>query len=123
MFAAVSLKVGTDGVPALGGSIGDEQGFTSLEFNPFERSLLYKVTRRLLKVSPVIGGEAQIVGDVELRLKITTQADDEASAVAAVIAIMAAGVVILSSVWAAAGAAGLGAGVRQILIRVPVLAR
>lgn len=124
MFSAISLKVGLDGVPILGGSIGDEQGFTSLEFDPIGRALIYKVTRRLQQAFPVTGGETQVSGGVELQLKVTTQDDDQASAIAALVTIVAVGVVLFPVAEWAAGSevvGGLGAGARQLIIRLGMI--
>ena len=97
MFSAISINM-SDGIPTLGGSIGDTQGFTSLEFSPFERALIYKVRRRLQQTSQVTGGEVQISGDVELQLKVITEDDDQGSAVASLAVLLV--VQLFSSLWA-----------------------
>ncbi|MEU7821714.1 hypothetical protein [Catellatospora sp. NPDC049133] len=121
MFAAVSVRVGLDGTVQLGGSIGDEQGFTSIAFDEAERAVIYTMTRRVLRTHPVTGGAVQISGDLAIELKIITQDGSEASVVAALIAVAAVAVVLLPVAEWAAGSefvSGLGTGVRQILIRL-----
>jgi peptidoglycan hydrolase-like protein with peptidoglycan-binding domain len=121
MFAAITLRVGIDGAPIIGGSIGDEQGFTSLQFDPVERAVIYTATRNVERAQPVTGGEARVSGSVQLELKVTTTDGDSASVVAALVTVAAVGVVLFPVAEWAAGSelvSGLGAGVRELLVRL-----
>ncbi|MFD0599460.1 hypothetical protein ACFQZ4_49985 [Catellatospora coxensis] len=121
MFAAVTVRLGLDGTPQLGGSIGDEQGFNSVAVDPVERAVIYTGTRRILRTHPVTGGAVQLSGDIALELKIIMTDGEEASVVTALLALAVAAVVLLPvAAWAAGSelTSGLGAGVRQILIRL-----
>ncbi len=121
LFAAITLRVTPDGSPLISGSIGDEDGFTSVAFDPVERAVLYSATRHIFKTAPVLGGDATVSGDIQLLMKVTGNDPDEAS-VAAALVVVAAGALVLLPVaeWVAGSelASGVGAGVRELLIRL-----
>jgi hypothetical protein len=125
LFAAVSLRVGLDGTPIIGGSIGDEQSFQSVGFDPVEQAVIYTATKHVLTNHSVTGGDVEITGDIQLQLKVTAAATDEAS-VAAALAVIAIGTIVLLPVaaWAATPPveAGVGTGLSQILVRLGALA-
>jgi hypothetical protein len=122
LFAAVSLTVATDGTPVLGGSIGDDTNSESVAFDPFENAVIYTFTKQVIQNSPVTAGDVQLTGQIQLKLKVTS-GQDFAASVATLVAVAAAGVIVLAPVaaWVAAAVgseAGVGAGVRQLLIRL-----
>jgi hypothetical protein len=125
LFAAVSLRVGLDGTPIIGGSIGDEQSFQSVGFDPVEQAVIYTATKHVLTNHSVTGGDVEITGDIQLQLKVTAAATDEAS-VAAALAVIAIGTIVLLPVaaWAPTPPveAGVGTGLSQILVRLGALA-
>lgn len=125
LYEAVSLRVGLDGTPRIGGTIGDETAFLRVEFDPAERALIYTGSMRVFKSQPVTEGEAQVSGDLRVQLKIITHQDDFEASVGAAVAVLATGAVFLAPAAAWVGGAlvsGLGAGVREILVRIPVRA-
>lgn len=108
MFSSVSLSVGLDGTPVLGGSIGDGTRFQSISADPIERSVTYSAVKSIVKSQPVLGGDVQISGSVTLTLKVTAEdPDGEASVVVLLVGLVVGGHIVM----AAAGglAAGLGA--------------
>ncbi|MEV0174627.1 hypothetical protein AB0I00_26350 [Streptomyces sp. NPDC050803] len=122
LFAAVSLSTGLDGTPRLGGTIGDETAFLRVEFDPVERTVIYTGSVHVLKSHPVTAGEAQVSGDLQVQLRITTGAEDQAASVATALAVLAIGAIVLAPTAAWVGgaiASGIGAGVKEILVRVP----
>ncbi|HEV7647665.1 MAG TPA: hypothetical protein VGP26_05860 [Actinophytocola sp.] len=122
MFAAVSLRVGLDGTPLIAGSIGDEDSFQSIAFDPVERAVIYTATKHIFKHHPVTGGDVQLTGDIQLELKVTSAVtEEEASLVAALVAALAFGLVLFPvAQWAAGSevAAGVGQGVKELLLRL-----
>lgn len=125
LFAGISLRVGVDGTPIIGGTIGDDQEFQTIAFDAAEGALIYTATRRVLVPQSVTGGEAQVSGDIQLELKVIGTGGDEASIAAALAVAVGLGFVVLAPVaeWAvSSAAAGLGQGVRQILVRLGALA-
>jgi hypothetical protein len=127
MFAAVSLRVGLDGTPLIAGSIGDDDSFQSVAFDPVERAVIYTANKHIVRTHPVTGGSVEVTGDIQLELKVTAAVTDEASVVAALVAALAFGVVLFPVVEWAAGSeigAGVGQGVKELLLRLgPALAR
>jgi hypothetical protein len=122
MFAAVSLQLDANHAPVLGGSIGDNTSFQSVAWDPIQRAVIYRATKKVLQIEPVTGGSVKLTGSIALELKITAAEEQtEASVMAALVVILAAAVVLLPVAEWAAGAevgAGVGTGVRQILIRL-----
>jgi hypothetical protein len=124
MFAAVTLQVGLDGAPVLGGSIGDATSFQSVAFDPAARAVIYRATKTVFRTEPVLGGSVTLSGGITLELKVTAAEEQtEASVVAALLAAVVGGVVLLPlAEWVAGSAvgsaSGVGAGVRQVLLRL-----
>ncbi|WP_432123679.1 hypothetical protein [Streptomyces sp. C10-9-1] len=125
LFAAVSIGTGLDGTPRIGGTIGDETAFLRVEFDLVERAVIYTGNMHVFKSQTVTEGEAQVSGDLQVQLKITTGEQDYAASAAAALAVLAIAVVVLapSAAWAGGTVvSGLGSGVRELLIRVPLRA-
>ncbi|MCX4580980.1 hypothetical protein OHB41_49400 [Streptomyces sp. NBC_01571] len=125
LFAAVSIGTGLDGTPRIGGTIGDDTSFLRVEFDPVERAVIYTGSVHVFKSHPVTQGEAQVSGDLQVQLRITTGAEDYAASVATALAVLAIGAVFLVPTAAWLGSAivsGLGTGVREIIVRVPLRA-
>ncbi|SNX55714.1 hypothetical protein SAMN06272735_0140 [Streptomyces sp. TLI_55] len=123
LFAAVSIGTGLDGTPRIGGTIGDETAFLRVEFEPVERTVIYTGSVPLFKSHPVTQGEAQVSGDLQVQLRITTGAEDYAASVATALAVLAIGAVFLAPTAAWVGGAivtGVGEGVAEVLVRVPL---
>jgi hypothetical protein len=122
LFAAVSVSTGLDGTPRIGGTIGDETAFLRVEFEPVERTVIYIGSVPVFRSHPVTAGEAQISGDLQVQLRITTGAEDFSASVATAVAVLAIGAVFLAPTAAWVGgaiASGVGGGVKEILVRVP----
>lgn len=128
LFAAVSIGAGPDGTPRIGGTIGDETAFLRVEFEPVERTVIYTGSVPVFKSHPVTQGEAQVSGDLQVQLRITTGAEDYAASVATALAVLAVGAVFLAptAAWVGGGLfsalSGVGAGVKEVLVRVPLRA-
>jgi hypothetical protein len=125
LFAAVSIGTGLDGTPRIGGTIGDDTSFLRVEFDPVERTVIYTGSVHVFKSHPVTQGEAQVSGDLQVQLRITTSAEDEAASVATALAVLAIGAVFLAptAAWVGSGiVSGLGTGVGEIIVRVPLRA-
>ncbi|MDT0447791.1 hypothetical protein [Streptomyces hesseae] len=126
LFAAVSISGGPDGTPRIGGTIGDETAFLRVDFDPVERAVIYTASIHVFKSQTVTEGEAQVSGDLQVQLRITTATEqDYEASVAAALAVLAIAAVVLGPVaeWIGSQAvSGLGQGVRQILTRIPVRA-
>lgn len=125
LFSAVSVSVGPDGTPRIGGTIGDDTAFLRVEFEPAERTVIYTGSVHVFKSHPVTEGEAQLSGDLQVQLRITTGEEEFTASVAAAIAVLAAAAVVLLAPvaqWAAGSefVSGLGAGVNQLLVRIPL---
>ncbi|MEU7428167.1 hypothetical protein [Streptomyces sp. NPDC040750] len=124
LFSGVSVSVGPDGTPRIGGTIGDETAFLRVEFEPAERTVIYTGSVHVFQSHPVTDGEAQLSGDLQVQLRITTGEEDYTASLAAAVAVLAAAVVLLAPVaqWAAGSefVSGLGAGVDQLLVRIPL---
>jgi hypothetical protein len=125
LFAAVSISTGLDGTPRIGGTIGDETAFLRVEFEPVERTVIYTGSVRVFKTHPVTQGEAQMSGDLQVQLRITTQAEEYEASVATAVAVLAIGAVLLAptAAWVGSGLfSGVGTGVKEVLVRVPLRA-
>ncbi|MDQ0847087.1 hypothetical protein [Streptomyces sp. V1I6] len=125
LFAAVSISTGLDGTPRIGGTIGDETAFLRVEFEPVERTVIYTGSVHVFKTHPVTQGEAQMSGDLQVQLRITTQAEEYEASVATAVAVLAIGAVFLAptAAWVGSGLfSGVGAGVKEVLVRVPLRA-
>lgn len=120
MFAAISLRVGLDGTPIIGGSIGNDQSFQSLSFDPVERAVVYSATMKLLTLQPVTGGNVEVSGAVQVELKVTGNGGDEASIVANFVVVATAGFIVLApaAAWVTSSAviSGIGQGVSELLV-------
>ncbi|MEU0253804.1 hypothetical protein ABZ299_15165 [Streptomyces sp. NPDC006184] len=123
LFAAVSVSTGLDGTPRIGGTLGDETAFLRVEFEPVERTVIYTGSVHVFTSRPVTAGEAQVSGDLQVQLRIRTGEEDEAASVATAVAVLAIGAVFLAPTAAWVGgalASGVGTGVAEILVRVPL---
>lgn len=120
MFAAISLRVGLDGTPVIGGSIGSDQSFQSLSFDPVQGAIIYSATMKLLTLQPVTGGNVKVSGAVQAELKVTGNGGDQASIIANLVVAGAAGFIVLAPAvtWASSSTAiaGIGQGVSELLI-------
>lgn len=121
LFKSVSISTGLDGTPRIGGTIGDDTAFLRVEFEPVERTVIYTGSVPVFKTHPVTEGEAQVSGDLQVQLRITTGEEDYAASVATAVAVLAIGAVFLAptAAWLGSTAVGVGADVKEILVRVP----
>jgi hypothetical protein len=122
MFAGISLSLGADGTPVLGGSIGTDTQVISVAFDPVEQAVIYEATKHVLQHAPTLGGEVLLSGDLQLRVKVTSAVPEFEASVATLVALLAVGAIVMSLVeaWAAGGASvsGVGAGARQLILRL-----
>lgn len=123
LFMRVSLTASPDGGVILGGSIGDGTTFHSVSFDAGDGSISYTGTTRITSPSPVPGGEVQVSGILQTRVKITPSdgGADQASVIASLVVLAAAGVLLTPVIEAGEIAETLttiGAGARQIILRL-----
>ena len=126
LFMRVSLTVSPDGGLILGGSIGDGTTFHSVSFDAADGSISYTGTTRINSPSPVPGGEVQVSGFLQTRVKITPSdgGADQASVIASLVVLAAAGVLLTPVIEVAEIAESLsviGAGARQLILRLALV--
>jgi peptidoglycan hydrolase-like protein with peptidoglycan-binding domain len=123
LFMRVSLTMSPDGELILGGSIGDGTTFHSISFDAADSSISYTGTTRINSPSSVPGGDVQVSGAVQTRVKLTPTdgGADQASIIASLVVLAAAGVLLtpVVEVGEIAELLGtIGAGATEIIFRL-----
>lgn len=124
LFAAVTVGMGVNGAPVLGGSIGNAEGFLSVSWDPLARAIVYRGERQVFTtVVTRFGGVVTITGRLRVELKVTSGlVADEASVVAALAVAVALGYVVIPPVLAIEGGGALlaiiGRGLMKLVPRV-----